>query len=129
MEAKWSLKLGYWNAARWLFHRDIAKQIAKEKDGDGNYLWRENVRVGEPDTLLGRPAFISERAPNTATTGLYVGILGDFFRGYWIADALDMEMQRLDELNARTNQVEFIGRLKTDGMPVLEEAFSRVTLA
>jgi HK97 family phage major capsid protein len=128
LEAKWSLKMGYWNRSRWLFNRTIAKQIAKEKNGIGEYLWRESVRVGEPDTLLGRPAFISERAPNTATTGLYVGMLGDF-SNYWIADALDMEMQRLDELHARTNQVGFIGRIKTDGMPVTEEAFSRVTLA
>lgn len=129
MEAKWSLKASYWPGSRWLFHRNIAKQIAKEKNGIGEYLWRESVRAGEPDQLLGLPTFISERSPSTATTGLYVGILGNFQRGYWIADALDMELQRLDELNARTNQVEFIGRMKTDGMPVLEEAFSRVTLA
>ena len=45
-----------------------------------------------------------------------------------IADALDMEIQRLDELHARTNQVGFIGRLKSDSMPVLEECFSRVKL-
>ena len=40
-----------------------------------------------------------------------------------------MQVQRLVELYAATNQVGFIGRLETDGMPVLEEAFSRVTLA
>jgi len=125
--AKWNLKPAYWPSAKWLFDRTVATQIAIEKDGEGNYLWRENVRVGEPDQLLGLPAFISERAPATMTSGLYVGILGDFSY-YWIADSLDMELMRLDELNARTNQVEFIGRLKTDGMPVLEEAFSRVKL-
>jgi hypothetical protein len=38
-------------------------------------------------------------------------------------------VQRLNELYAETNQVGFIGRLETDGMPVLEEAFVRVTLA
>jgi len=40
-----------------------------------------------------------------------------------------MEVQRLTELYARTNQIGFIGRLKTDGMPVTEEAFARVKLA
>jgi HK97 family phage major capsid protein len=70
----------------------------------------------------------SEWAPNTFTTGQCVGLLGDFSH-YWIADALSMQIQRLNELYAETNQVGFIGRLETDGAPVLEEAFVRVKLA
>lgn len=128
IEAKYTLKQQYWPRARWMFHRDGVKQIAKLKDGNGQYLWRESVRVGEPDRMLGFGVFMSEYAPNTFTTGLYVGILGDF-ANYWIADALDLEMQRLVELYAATNQVGFIGRLESDGMPVLSEAFVRVTLA
>lgn len=127
-EAKWSLKVGYWNRANWLFHRDAGKQISKLKDGDGQYIWRESVRAGEPDTLLGRPYLVSEYAPNTFTTGLYVGLLGDF-SNYWIADCLDMQVQTLMELYAETNQVGYIGRYEGDGMPVLEEAFARVKLA
>ena len=33
-----------------------------------------------------------------------------------------MQMQRLNELYVETNQLGFIGRLETDGAPVLEEA-------
>lgn len=128
INAKYTLKQQYWPRARWMFHRDGVKQIATLKDGNGQYLWRESVRVGEPDRVLGFPVFMSEYAPNTFTTGLYVGILGDF-SFYWIADALSMELQRLDELYAATNQVGFIGRLESDGMPVLAEAFVRVKLA
>lgn len=126
--AKYTLKPQYWPRARWLFHRDGVAQIAKLKDGEGQYIWRESVRVGEPDRILNMPVFMSEYAPNTFTTALYVGILGDWSY-YWIADSLAMEMQRLDELYAATNQVGFIGRLETDGMPVLSEAFVRVKLA
>jgi HK97 family phage major capsid protein len=57
-----------------------------------------------------------------------VGVLGDF-SFYWIADAMTMEMQRLVELYATTNQIGLIGRLESDGMPVLGEAFVRVKLA
>ena len=81
-----------------------------------------------PDRLLNLPYMESQYAPNTFTTGLYVGILGDF-KFYWIVDALDMTVQRLIELYAETNQVGFIGRAECDGMPVLEEAFVRVKLA
>lgn len=128
IEAKFTLKPQYWPRARWLFHRDAVKQIAKLKDGEGQYIWRESVRVGEPDRILGLPNFMSEYTPHTFTTGLYVGIVGDF-SNYWIADSLTMELLRLVELYAGTNQVGLIGRLESDGMPVLGEAFVRVKLA
>jgi HK97 family phage major capsid protein len=128
IEVKYTLKPAYWPQARWLFHRDAVKQIAKLKDGEGQYLWRESVRVGEPDRILGFPAHMSEYAPNTFTSGLYVGILGAF-ANFWIADALTLEFQLLNELYAESNQVGLIGRLESDGMPVLEEAFVRVKLA
>jgi len=128
IEAKYSLKGAYWNQADWIFHRDALKQISKLKNGEGDYIWRESVRDGEPDRLLGRPVMMSEYAPNTFTTGLYVGMLGDFSQ-YWIADALDFQVQVLKELYAETNQTGYIGRLESDGMPVLAEAFSRIKLA
>lgn len=127
INAKYKLKAQYWPNARWLFHRDIVKQVAKLQTDDGHYLWRESARTGEPDMLLGRPVMMSEEAPNTSTTGQYVGMLGDWSQ-YWIADALTMQLQRLDELYAESNQVGLIGRMETDGMPVLEEAFVRIKL-
>lgn len=119
---KYTLKAAYWGSARWIFHRDAVLQIAKLKDGEGRYLL--NVDTNQ---LLGFPMVVSENAPNTFTTGLYVGLLGDF-RFYWIVDSLLFEMQRLDELYAATNQVGFIVRKEVDGAPVLEEAFVRVKL-
>ena len=128
INAKFSLKTGYWSNANWIFHRDVMKGLVKLKDGDGQYMFRESLRSGEPDTLLGRPVRMSEYAPNTMTTGQYVGVLGDFSH-YWILDALQMQLQRLAELYAETNQVGFIGRYEGDGAPVLAEAFARVKLA
>lgn len=128
INAKYALKPQYLPRARWLGHRDLWKMVAKLKDGSGAYIWQPSVQQGQPDRLLNVPAFSSEYAPNTFTTGLYVGIIGDFSQ-YWIADSMAMSMQRLVELYAATNQVGIIGRLESDGMPVLEEAFARVKLA
>lgn len=128
INCKYSLKAQYrQQTPRWLFHRDAVKQVSKLKDGEGRYLWLPGLREGEPDMLLGLPIDESERAPNTFTTGLYVGLLA-CWPYYYIADALDLEIQVLIELYATTNQVGYIGRLKTDGMPVIEEAFARVKL-
>lgn len=127
ISAKFALKAQYWNNAQWIFHRDVLAVVAKLKDGDGQYMWRQSTRDGEPDTLLGRPVNMSEYAPNTMTTGQYVGVLGDF-SNYWIADSLDFEMQRLNELFAASDETGYIGRAYTDGAPVLGEAFARVKL-
>jgi len=126
-EAKYSIKEQYQNGLNWAFHRDAVKQIAKLKDGEGQYIWQQSVQLGQPDRLLSYPVRMSEYAPNTFTTGEYVGILGDF-RYYWICDSLYMEMQALLELYALTNQIFYIGRHEVDGMPVLDEAFARVKL-
>lgn len=75
--------------------------------------------------LLGLPVLMSEYVPSTYTTGLYVGMLADFSQ-YWIADNLNMTVQRLVELYAESNQIGFIGRMEVDGMPVLAEAFVRL---
>lgn len=125
---KYNIKGAYWPKLRWLFHRDALAQVAKLKDGTGQYLWRESLRVGEPDRLANIPLDMSEYAPNTFTTGQYVGLLADWSQ-YMIADALDVTVQRLVELYAETNQVGFIFRQESDGMPVLAEAFSRLQLA
>ncbi len=127
VNAKYGLKAQYWPTAQWVFHRDAMKQIALLKDGEGRYMFQNSLLAGQPDRLLNFSLNMSEYAPNTFETGLYVGILGDFSQ-YWIADALNMTVQRLVELYAATNQVGFIGRMELDGAPVLEEAFIRVTL-
>jgi predicted phage gp36 major capsid-like protein len=113
---------------QWVFHRDAVKMISQMKDGDGQYLWQPGITVGDPDRLLGFPINVSEYQNNTFTTALYVGILGDFSH-YWIADDMGLTVQRLNELYAANSQIGFIGRSRTDGMPVLEEAFVRVKLA
>jgi HK97 family phage major capsid protein len=127
-EARFAIKAQYRRSARWLFHRDGMKQIAKIKDGEGNYIWQPSVVFGQPDTIEGHPALESEYVPNTFTAGLYVGLFGDLSY-YWIADSMNFSIQRLVELYAATNQVGLIGRYEGDGMPVLGEAFARVTLA
>ncbi|WP_435969313.1 phage major capsid protein [Streptomyces sp. Qhu_M48] len=123
--AKYTLKGAYHRNARWLFHRLMVASVRKLKDGDGNYIWAAGLSDSEPDKILGLPFIMSEFAPSTFGDGDYVGMLGDFSY-YWIAEALQFEVQRLNELYAESNQVGFIGRQEADGMPVLAEAFVRL---
>lgn len=127
ISAKYAMNQGYWAGAEWFFHTDAVKKLAKIKDNEGRYIWRESVRVGEPDMVLGFPLVQSEFVPNTFTSGKYVGALANWGY-YWIADALDMQFQRLMELFVQTNQFAIVGRMESDGQPVQPEAFVRVKL-
>ena len=134
LNAKYHLKGRYRNsslgAIRWMFHREAIRDIAKLKDTEGQYLLRvglgrqQDAAMPE-DSVLGIPVDESELAPNTMTAGNYGGILANW-RYYEIADALDLEIQRLDELYARSHEIGFIGRLKNDGLPTMAEAFVRL---
>jgi HK97 family phage major capsid protein len=134
-----SLKESYQRNARWLMHRDGVRRARQLKDSGGQYLWQPGLAGfginglnsqagGSGDTLLNKPVHMSEYAPSTFTAGLYVAIVGDF-QFFWIADALTLAFQRLDELFAGNNQVGFIGRKEVDALPVLGEAFARVRMA
>lgn len=128
ISAKFALKQKYRATAMWMFHRDAVAQIRKLKDSTNQYLWQPSTVAGEPDRILNLPFVESEWIPNTFTTGLYVGLIGDLSY-YWIADGLDFGMQRLIEKYAENNQDAFLVRRKVDGAPILEEAFARVKLA
>lgn len=127
MEAKYALKQQYQAGAQWIFHRDAVKMLAKLKDGNDQYIWYPSVRDDQPDRLLGKTVNMSEYAPNTFTTGKYAGIYGNF-NHYWIADADALTIQVLNEVYATTNQNGYLWNFFGDGMPVIGEAFARVTL-
>ena len=89
-------------------------KIAKLKDGNGQYIWQPSKQVGDPDRLLGNPVYQSEYASNTFTTGLYVGVFGDFSK-YFIREVQGIQVVRLNERFADALQVAFFGYQRVDG--------------
>lgn len=126
--AKFGLKLQYRNRARWMFHRDHIAFINTIRDLNGQYMFQMSRQAGEPDRLMGLPCDESEWMPNTFTTGTYAGILA-CWEHYLIVYGLELEVRRLNEIAARTNQVEFHYRYKMDANVDLEEAFVRIKFA
>ncbi len=127
LAAMYSVKPQYQAGSEWIFSRAGVLQLAKLKNSDGQYIWQPSVVSGTPDMLFGKPVNMSEYAPGTFTTGLYVGLYGNL-KNYWICDAMSLEIQVLNELYAATNQTYYISRIETDGAPVLSAAFARVKL-
>lgn len=129
-DAYWALKDSYRmsRSCRWLFHRTVMRDLAKIKDSTGQYIYNPYVPGTVAGTLHGIPVLTSEYAPNTMTTGLYVGIIGDF-RFIEAAYVEQLEFERLKELYAGSNQIGVLGRWYVDARPVLAEAFARIKLA
>lgn len=128
IETEGNLKAQYRRNAQWIFHRNWLTKIRKLKTSAGDYIWIAGIAPGRPDMVLGHPVNESEYAPNTMTSGNFVGIIGNF-QFYYIVTALDMQIQALFELYAETNEVGYIARMETDAAPVRENAFSRAKLS
>jgi len=130
MDVQDGLPDAYQANARWLFHRTGITRIRKFKGGDGQYLWQPGLQQGVPNMILAKPYLVSSYVPHTYTNGLYVGMYGDF-SWYWIADAISMTVQRMDEYRfANKGQIGLMfDRMAADAMPVLEEAFVRIKVA
>ena len=122
------LRPGYRKNASWVMNTAHLESIMKLKDKNGQYLWHESLRVGEPSTLLGLPVIESEFAPSATTADSYLLVLGDMSR-YKFAYWKDLEITVAKELFAGKNQVGFFGHTLADGCPADESAFARLKSA
>jgi HK97 family phage major capsid protein len=127
---KGNCKYQYQNNGQFLLSRTLINTLRQIKVST-TYAWQPALTLSNPDMILGSEYGMSEYVPNattgtdTYTSGGYVALFGDL-SFYWIADSLEMQVQRLIELFSLTNEVGVKAMKATDGMPVLAEAFSRL---
>ena len=93
VDLKYGLGAPYRQNATWLMNSTTAASIAKLKDGQGGYIWREALLASEPSTLLGRPVEIDENMPNIAA-GTTPIAFGDFQCGYLVNDRVGVRILR-----------------------------------
>jgi len=93
IDLKYGLGALYRQNARWLMNSQTAAVLAKLKDAQGGYIWREALLEDEPSTLLGRPVEIDENMPNIAA-GTFPIAFGDFGRGYLVNDRIGVRVLR-----------------------------------
>lgn len=135
----WAYQLDakYQRNARILCNQSFVRKVRLLRDasggaGTGQYLWQPGLQQGKPNMILDFPYELSDYYPTGLTADAFtanalVATIGDFSY-YWIQDSLSFEVQRIEELYAETNQVGFIGRKETDGMPVKDEAFRHLKI-
>lgn len=81
----YKLKAKYRKNAVWVMNSNTAAKLQKLKNGNGDYIWRDRLVAGSPDTLLGRPVQYLETMPDADAGKAFLAV-GDFKRGYFIVD-------------------------------------------
>jgi len=98
MEMFYGLKSDYARNGAWMVNRVTLGFVRKLKAGDDNYLWQPGLAGSAPATILGRP--YAETTDLVApTAGAFVDgnkpvIFGDFMRGYYIVDNMNLRVLR-----------------------------------
>jgi HK97 family phage major capsid protein len=81
----------YRAGASWAMNSTTAGAIAKLKDGEGRYLWRESLIAGQPAQLLGFPVAIWEQMDNIGANNFPIGF-GNWRRAYTLTERTDLRI-------------------------------------
>ena len=111
----YALKRPYRKKAAFIMNDKILATVRTLKDSDGQYLWQQSLKDGEPEKLAGYPVYTSEYAP----TGMIA--FGDYSY-YNIGDRGTRSFKKLTELFAGNDMVGFVAKERVDGKLVLPEA-------
>ena len=111
----YALKRPYRKKAAFIMNDKVLATVRTLKDSDGQYLWQQSLKDGEPERLAGYPVYTSEYAP----TGMIA--FGDYSY-YNIGDRGTRSFKKLTELFAGNDMVGFVAKERVDGKLVLPEA-------
>jgi len=115
-----SLGRSYRKRAVFMMADNTLLLLRKLKNTDGDYIFQESLKAGEPSTLLGRPIHISDSMP-AATAGLKSILFSDLSY-YWLADRTGRYFQELRERYAELGQIGYKANQRVDGKLILPEA-------
>lgn len=89
----WAVRAPYRGGSSWLMNSNTAGAIDKLIDTTGQYLWRNGMQAGSPDSLLGYPVAIAEDMPDVAGNA-YPIAFGNWKMFYVIVDKAGIRFLR-----------------------------------
>lgn len=116
IELEHSVDPAYRKNARFMMADSSLKVIKKLKDGIGRPLWMAGLAVKEPDTINGYPYVVNQDVAAMAANAISV-LFGDF-QNYFIRRVAGIQILRLTERFADSNQVAFLAFQRWDGQLV-----------
>jgi HK97 family phage major capsid protein len=131
IRAVYSLKARHRRRAVWVLGTQAVVAVRLMKAGD-NYIWQPGIQEGQPDRVLGYPvieAYDGEHTQspldNPVAPGSDIGVVGDL-RRYTVLRRLQMQVKRLEELYAETDELGLRFRFRTGGDVQNTEAFRSI---
>lgn len=100
--------------AKWAMKDSTVAALRKIVDSTGRPIYQVDMRVGSPDTLLGKPLILDPNAPSNVVNVNPI-VYGDFKRGYLVRDVIGIKITRLNELFKGNLQVGWVGQIRTGG--------------
>ncbi len=126
------LKSAYIPGACWIMNRKTIGKIRGITDTQGQPLWLPAINsgfmMGNPATILDLPYVECPDMPDVAGNAFPI-MFGNFKRGYYILDRVQMEVQRLQEKYAESGQVAILVRKRVGGQVVLADALRKQKVA
>lgn len=122
------LKDAYARRASWVMRRATLRDARKLKDTQNNYIWQPGLAGLAPATILDQPYVEALDMPAIGDAALAVAF-GDFRRGYWIVDRLQIETLRDPYTQAGNGFIRFWARKRVGGQVVLPEAIKLLKIA
>ena len=89
----YALAPSYRQEASFVMNTNLASEIRKFKDANGDYLWRPGLDAKQPATLLGYPVVEAADMPDRGSASLSVAF-GNFRRGYIITERFGTRVLR-----------------------------------
>ncbi|MGU3456578.1 phage major capsid protein [Brevundimonas sp. M1A4_2e] len=101
--------------------------LRKMKNANGDYVWQESARVGEPSKLFGYDVLTNNDMSAALTANANPLIFGDFKR-FGVRQVGGVSMQRLNEKYAEFGQVGFLGGMAYDCRVLDGKAFKKLAI-
>lgn len=121
----YKLKAKHRKGAQWLMNSVTASALRKLKDNDGNYLWQQGIKEGQPDVLLGHRVEIDEAMPDMGSDSTPIAF-GNWKAGYYIIDRISTVLR---DPYSNKPYIGFYARKRVGGMLVDSEAIKLLQMA
>ena len=122
-----SVKRPYRKNAVWVMSEDAYRLLRQIKACNGQNIWVDDMKAGEPQMLFGFPIYICKYLDKVVPGGIPV-MFGDF-SFFWIGDRGKRVFKRLVERFADRGQVAFIASELVDAKLVIPDAVKTLKIA
>lgn len=114
LDLQYEVNAAYRSRGVYMFNSKVELFLRSLKDSNGNYIWQPAFKDGSPATIFGQEYVVNDDMPDHITKDNVCVIFGDM-KSYKSRVSRSLEIKRLNELHALTDQTAWVGFARLDG--------------